>query len=281
MRAAALACASLVAAWTFYSVSWLSAPPARDPCVVLEETRSHGASLVPKIVHQQWKTSDDVPERFRKWRAEFLRLFPEPQYAHYLWTDVTMRELIAGRFPWFLNTYDAYPKPIQRADAFRYFVMYEYGGLYADMDYRPLVNFWNWLPADRPAFIESPHRFTENVQNSLMSSPAKHPFWNETFEVLAARAGGYLHGSDVLYTTGPKMLDEAARRYKGETAVLPCEIFHRIPLGEAGAEANAPTTFVRAITAHTKYVKQCGDANDARCLLGTHYNVVSWFSLFR
>jgi len=39
-------------------------------------------------------------------------------------------QLIATKFPWFLDTYKSYPYGIQRADALRYFVLYEYGGVY-------------------------------------------------------------------------------------------------------------------------------------------------------
>jgi mannosyltransferase OCH1-like enzyme len=39
-------------------------------------------------------------------------------------------QLIASKFPWFLSTFKSYPYGIQRADALRYFVLYEYGGIY-------------------------------------------------------------------------------------------------------------------------------------------------------
>lgn len=38
------------------------------------------------------------------------------------------------RYPWFLDTFDGYPFPIQRADAIRYFVLAHYGGVYLDLD---------------------------------------------------------------------------------------------------------------------------------------------------
>jgi hypothetical protein len=39
-------------------------------------------------------------------------------------------QLIADKFPWFVDTYRSYPHNIQRADVLRYFVLYEYGGIY-------------------------------------------------------------------------------------------------------------------------------------------------------
>jgi mannosyltransferase OCH1-like enzyme len=51
-----------------------------------------------------------------------------------LWTDKKSREFIAAEYPWFLETFDGYPYPIQRADAIRYFVLHHFGGIYIDLD---------------------------------------------------------------------------------------------------------------------------------------------------
>lgn len=51
-----------------------------------------------------------------------------------MWTDAKSRELIATEYPWFLNTFDNYSQPIQRADAIRYFVLAHFGGIYIDLD---------------------------------------------------------------------------------------------------------------------------------------------------
>lgn len=51
-----------------------------------------------------------------------------------MWTDAKSRELIATEYPWFLNTFDNYSQPIQRADAIRYFVLNHFGGIYIDLD---------------------------------------------------------------------------------------------------------------------------------------------------
>lgn len=51
-----------------------------------------------------------------------------------MWTDAKSRELIATEYPWFLNTFDNYSQPIQRADAIRYFVLAHFGGIYLDLD---------------------------------------------------------------------------------------------------------------------------------------------------
>jgi inositol phosphorylceramide mannosyltransferase catalytic subunit len=47
---------------------------------------------------------------------------------------VKSREFIAKEYPWFLETFDGYKYPIQRADSIRYFVLVHYGGIYIDLD---------------------------------------------------------------------------------------------------------------------------------------------------
>lgn len=51
-----------------------------------------------------------------------------------LWTNEMSRDFIAAEYPWFLETFDGYQFPIQRADSIRYFVLAHYGGTYIDLD---------------------------------------------------------------------------------------------------------------------------------------------------
>lgn len=51
-----------------------------------------------------------------------------------LWTNEKSRDFIAKEYPWFLDTFDGYKYPIQRADSIRYFVLAHYGGTYIDLD---------------------------------------------------------------------------------------------------------------------------------------------------
>lgn len=249
---------------------------SRDPCQVAAEAlifakvSRDGKNELPKIIHQQWKT-DVIPEgNFVLWNNKWKELYPEPTFKHMLWTDVTMRELIAKHYEWFLPTYDGYPHNIERADSSRYFILHHYGGLYADLDYEPLLNFWDFLPADRVSLIESPYRYNEYVQNSLMAGPPGAKFWDAAFKVLQERAGS----AKVLWATGPSMLTGALEISKTyEYYEMPCENYHRIPLGKDGETSPILAKMLRNVMAHTQLVKACGfnDLAD-KCLFGIHHN---------
>lgn len=44
---------------------------------------------------------------------------------------------VKEHFSWFWLSYQQYPKNIQRCDVIRYMLMYQYGGVYSDLDVTP------------------------------------------------------------------------------------------------------------------------------------------------
>ena len=71
------------------------------------------------------------------------------------------------------------------------------GGVYADLDYEPLENFWDYIPKDKVGLVESPYLYAEIVQNSFMSSPKEDPFWLNVFDALEQ-----FKDEPVFYSTG-------------------------------------------------------------------------------
>ena len=94
---------------------------------------------VPKILHQTW-LNETIPAKWKEASESCRQL--HAGYEYRLWTDEMAERLIETKFPWFLDTYRGYPHDIQRVDALRYFVLYEYRGIYLDLDIR-----WVWDPS--------------------------------------------------------------------------------------------------------------------------------------
>jgi mannosyltransferase OCH1-like enzyme len=59
------------------------------------------------------------------------------------WTDDRARAFIAEEYPCFLEIFDSYPYPIQRADVIRYLILAYFGGIYIDLD-----NVCSWIISD-------------------------------------------------------------------------------------------------------------------------------------
>jgi len=264
-----------------YGMHLHNSKSVRDPCAVAVmskheiQTKLQDSNTpppgIPKIIHQQWK-DEAIPDRFMKWRNKWLEFYPEPEYQHMLWTDQSGRELIESYYPWFLETYDSYIHNINRADAVRYFVLHKHGGIYADLDYEPTLNFYDYLPQDQASMVESPYYWNEKTQNCLMSSPKENPFWEDLFADLVTNSAK----TEVLEATGPILLDQAMSRSSHSTHILPCENFQRVPLGEY-KETLWTTVYDREVMFRLKPIsKHCGYYSNNQCHFGKHHNTVSY-----
>lgn len=157
--------------------------------------------MIPKIIHQTWKDKN-IPKKWQSYHKSWRDNFPDPEYTHILWTDEDNRNLIKDNYNWFLETYDNYPKNIQRADAVRYFILHYYGGIYADLDCEVRENFYDDLTQDNINLAASPYG-PDGKMNNLMASDKGNEKWKIVFDELMKR-------KKILATTkstGPCVLD--------------------------------------------------------------------------
>ena len=80
---------------------------------------------LPRIIHQSWESAD-IPAKWATWSDSWRVKHPDWDWV--LWTNEDNRALVETRAPWFLETYDALPGEIQRADIIRNFYMFFFGG---------------------------------------------------------------------------------------------------------------------------------------------------------
>ncbi len=174
------------------------------------------AASIPKIIHQTWRTVN-VPAQWTPLVASWQRQHPD--WAYRLWTDADNRDFIASRFPDFLPIYDAYPFNILRADAIRYFLLYEFGGLYVDMDFECLRPLDELLPADSFVAAWEPEEHagdgSPRLSNALMAATPGHPFLAAVIARLKEFRPRTMYYGDVLVETGPIMLAGVASSYEG------------------------------------------------------------------
>ena len=87
--------------------------------------------MIPKIIHQTWKTHD-IPYKWKNSVDSCKTIYEDFKYI--LWSDDEMDQFVKTHFAWFYPTWIEYPHMIQRCDSFRYMVLYTYGGIYMDLD---------------------------------------------------------------------------------------------------------------------------------------------------
>jgi mannosyltransferase OCH1-like enzyme len=176
---------------------------------------------IPRLIHQT------APTDIKKWpivwtqcRNSWVQVFPNFKYR--MWNDEDIDEFVKKHFPQYYDMWKAYPRHIMRVDLVRYMILYEYGGIYADMDYEVFRDFYKDLPRDKVSIGESPYKENENLQNALMCSPPKHPFWLVVLEEAVKRR----HINLVLYATGPQLIDTVVSKKPDYVNILPYKHFN-------------------------------------------------------
>lgn len=129
-------------------------------------------NAIPRILHQT-SANSTIPAKWVESQGSCLKTYPDWEYK--LWTDESFREFLVAEYPWFVDSWDNYPFPIQRADSLRYFVLYHYGGLYLDMDTfcNKSIPIQQFDPSVPNAIFQS--TLPTGVTNDFMMASARHP----------------------------------------------------------------------------------------------------------
>lgn len=166
--------------------------------------------MISKIIHQT------APKDESKWhilwknyQQSWIDKFPDFEYR--LWNDDELENLIKSNYRWFYDIYKQYDQNIKRIDAARYFILYEYGGIYADMDFECVNNFWHNIPQDNVSIAETGNLGVCRMENALMMSPKQHNFWMLVFSQLIENKDKH-----VFTATGPILIEKCIEQYNQE-----------------------------------------------------------------
>ncbi|KAG6854829.1 hypothetical protein C0991_012019 [Blastosporella zonata] len=227
---------------------------------------------IPRILHQTWKT-DVLPARWKGISEDCRKMMPD--YEYILWTDASSRQFIADHYPWFLENFDGYTYPIQRADAIRYFVLHHYGGIYLDLDIGclrpidPLLVYPIILPKTIPV----------GVSNDLIFAAKGHPFMEQTIHNLVTFDHSWiLNYPTVMFSTGPMFLSAQYGLYTSShptSALQDVRILPKSLYGKNAKEGEAPHSFF------SHFYGSSWHADDAAFIgfLGTWGKGLMWIGL--
>jgi len=179
---------------------------------------------IPKIIHQIWLGSP-YPERFRKLQQTWLDEHPDWEFR--VWTDADI-----DSFP-FTNKqfFDKTSNYGEKADIWRYEILYQIGGLYIDIDVECLKAFdilhhtYNFFVGLEPAPCGGP------LANCVIGASPGHPILNRIIEEIAQRR----HEENIYDRTGPRLLAdivyEMLEDAPGINIVLPSNYFCPFGIG--------------------------------------------------
>jgi hypothetical protein len=184
----------------FSTYSYLCMPPISS---------SWKTDKVTPIIHQI------APKDVTKWD----KLWPVcqksmrdhfPTFQHKIWSDVEdIDHFMKTFYPAYYGIFQSYQQQISRIDFARYFILYEYGGIYIDSDFYCVDNYEHLLVPGRASVAESPY-LTDRFQNALMASPPKHPFW---LYIIAEMVNYIASGKEmiVIESTGPRVINRVVK----------------------------------------------------------------------
>ena len=180
---------------------------------------------ISRIIHQTYK-SEQLPEHWQPSKQNWIDLHDDWLYV--FWNDDMLREIVDLHYHFFLQKYDSYPYFIQKVDAARIFMLHRYGGIYSDMDLKPLRKMDELLrdtEHEQVYLLSNNGRFT----NMFMMSQPKADFWDKVWQEMLNPEYPWYHGLVrhfyILTTTGPFVIDRVANTYHKTIGYLPSLLF--------------------------------------------------------
>eukprot|EP00605_Chrysophyceae_sp_TOSAG23-4_P001313 GSChrysophyteH1.ASY1.ANO1.1428.1 assembled CDS len=180
---------------------------------------------VPAIIHHMAPNEQNLPAQWQNSHDSCLgvhqRFEGNDKYQFKMWHDDDLRSFISDHYPWFLETYDAYPQMIQRVDAARYFLLRKYGGIYVDLDVGCKRSLDNLRRMPETGMI-MPETSPLGLRNDFLVAAKEHPFLVYVTERLQGWAvkRWYSDFFTVVLSTGPIFLSLAAYDFTKEAPLL-------------------------------------------------------------
>ena len=178
-----------------------------------------------KNIFQTWKSKTIHQPILKKWQESWKKYNPDFEYV--LWDDDDNRKFITEHFPSFLEIYNSYNVEIKRADAVRYFYLYKYGGVYADLDFECLKSFEplvkDMYNTDTDVIVgslgkmDSEKTFLHNIPNALMISKPGADFWKLVIGSLTNKKSNPENSPEL--ETGPVFLKTCIRYYTNKNDI--------------------------------------------------------------
>ena len=96
--------------------------------------------MIPKIIHYCWLSNDPVPSDLQKYMQTWKVKLPDYEFIKW-----DFKRFPKGKSKWVDQAFDKKKYAIA-ADYIRLFALYNYGGIYLDMDVEVLKSYDDLLP---------------------------------------------------------------------------------------------------------------------------------------
>lgn len=133
--------------------------------------------MIPKIIHYCWLSNDPIPKDLKK----YMRSWKEKLYDYefVLW-DLNRFDL--NRSLWVKQAFEA-KKYAFAADYIRLYAVYNYGGIYMDMDVEVIKSFNDLLQNDYILGYEA----AKGIEAGVFGAPKQAPWVKEVLEYYTSK----------------------------------------------------------------------------------------------
>ena len=180
---------------------------------------------IPKNIFHTHKNEEIVKDHIKTWRNE-------SDYRYYFFNDQRLNDYMRGYSDKVYEAFCSVTSPAVKADLWRYIILYEYGGVYADSDIRLISKLNDFIRDDDELIVVYDDKVPCNdVFQGFIACTPQHPVLKRAICVAAdnilcrryERDGDRPH--NVFKISGPSMFGEIVRKYIGKVRYL----FHSTP----------------------------------------------------
>ena len=189
-------------------------------------------SKINKKIYFLWYYNNEhpIPENLIKNITDVVHY--NPGYSYHIIDKNEMDNIV------YTSLYKNYEHCIQKCDFARYYILYNYGGIYMDTDIKMTKSLNDLyikypygkvflcteciLTDDQVSRITQDNKIRNNIPEHnvrianyfIISLHSYHPFWKEVFELLYERFHLQVTSDyDIIYTTGPDIITTAYHNY--------------------------------------------------------------------
>jgi mannosyltransferase OCH1-like enzyme len=185
---------------------------------------------IPMLIMQTWKT-EKVPDHWKQSQESVKIHMPDWKYV--LMTDKDNRDFVVKHFPSFVECYDNFEHPIQRADAIRYMWLYVNGGLYMDLDIQLVKPIDELFYVDKDIYVVRSGNIGSVYTNAFMAAKPKQKIFLKCLEAMKKGSPIWAWGKHlkVMTSTGPLMFSRVVKAEKKKGKMVHIELPRKLIMG--------------------------------------------------
>ncbi len=171
---------------------------------------------IPKIIHQIWVGKNKIPKNVLEYQKTWAKY--HPNWKIMFWTDENIHKLKNINFD-YIKLCKNYS---EQSDYLRYLILYNYGGIYVDIDFECLQSFNNLPIQKEKIFLGSNF---DGYPTGLLWASKKNKIIKEILENIPSRLKKWKNLNSFL-KIGPWFVSQYIEKYHENIKIFPDYVFY-------------------------------------------------------